>query len=138
MFHWTEVVLGTVIVIVRVACSPGPWSLVVSHVSLSVGTVVRSGRVESYVLDVASMHASALAFLTEYDVSTIYWPRAARPRGLRYMHTVPSGHRRQDPTKSSHYGCRSYLHMLVFSWLSLLGYPPELSKCCIHFVTAHA
>ena len=64
------------------------------------GTLVGSGRVESYVLDVASMHASALAFLTEYDVTPIYWPRAARPRGLRYMHTVPSGHRRQDQTKS--------------------------------------
>ena len=30
--------------------------------SLSVGMLVGSGRVESYVLDVASMHASALAF----------------------------------------------------------------------------
>ena len=39
---------------------------------MSVGTLVGSGRVDPYVLDVASMHASALAFLYEYDVSTIH------------------------------------------------------------------
>ena len=37
------------------------------------GTLVGSGRVDPYVLDVASMHASALAFLNEYDVSTFHW-----------------------------------------------------------------
>ena len=40
---------------------------------MSVGTLVGSGRVDPYVLDVASMHASALAFLNEYDVSTFHW-----------------------------------------------------------------
>ena len=33
----------------------------------------------------------------EYDVSTFYWPRAARPHGLTCDSTVYRGRRRQDP-----------------------------------------
>jgi len=33
----------------------------------------------------------------EHHVSTLYWPRAARPLGLRYIYMVLSGRRRQDP-----------------------------------------
>ena len=45
--------------IVHSACS----AVAFERGRMSVGTLVGSGRVDPYVLDVASMHASALAFL---------------------------------------------------------------------------
>ena len=56
---------------------------------MSVGTLVGSGRVDPYVLDVASMHASALAFLNEYDVSTFHW-RLRRSASRPHVYAVPT------------------------------------------------